>query len=278
MKSSFDVKCMPTLRIREFNYVIIIVGDNMENYKFGENTLIRSAGFNPYKLESILTNGILSKNKAEEMGISLTRNYFGYNFDDNVSMIRPFYSNSEDENSCLYTLVPKNVNIIVENQEFIYDTNEAYYNHADEVFVKGMVPKDKFVGLMIPEKYLTYELKDLPMIPLKSTSYANLRGACDELITYLEKMGYEINAQEYSDLLRELHLTITELNKDRNNEELKEDFFDIKLALNEFIASAVQDTFDNFLKTKTTLETMINYLNEKTLNLPIYGVSKQITK
>lgn len=269
---------MTRTTVTKNNYVIINIGDNMETYNFGENTLIRSAGFNPYKLESILTNGILSKNKAEEMGISLTRNYFGYNFDDNVSMIRPFYSNSEDENSCLYTLVPKNVNIIVEDQDFIYDTNEAYYNHADEVFVNGMVPKEKFVGIMIPEKFLNYELKDLPMIPLKSTSYANLRGACDELIVYLEKMGYEINAEEYKDLLRELHLTITELNKDRNNPELKEDFFDIKLALNEFIANGVQETFDNYLGTNTTLEVMINYLNQKTLNLPIYGVSKQITK
>lgn len=250
----------------------------MDTYSFGENTLIRSAGFNPYKLESILTNGILSKNKAEEMGISLTRNYFGYNFDDNVSMIRPFYSNSEDENSCLYTLVPKNVNIIVEEQEFIYDTKDAYYNHADEVFVNGMVPKEKFVGLMIPEQYLNYELRDLPMIPLKSTSYANLKGACDELIIYLANMGCETDIEEYKELLRELHLTITELNKDRENTELQEDFFDIKMALNEFIAEEVQKTFDKVLGVPTTLEVMINYLNDKTLGLPIYGVSKQITK
>jgi len=250
----------------------------MDTYNFGENTLIRSAGFNPYKLESILTYGILSKNKAEEIGVSLTRNYFGYNFDDNVSMIRPFYSNNADENSCLYTLVPKNVNIIVENQEFIYDMNDAYYNHADEVFVSGMVPKEKFVGLMIPEKYLSYELRDLPMIPLKSTSYANLRGACDELIVYLENMGHKVELDEYKDLLRELHLTITELNKDRENIELKEDFFDIKMALNEFIAEEVQQTFDSVLGSPATLESMINYLNDKTLGLPIYGVSKQITK
>ena len=54
----------------------------MDEYHFGQNTLIRSVGFNPYKIESILTHGILSKNKAEELGISLTRNYFGYNFEE----------------------------------------------------------------------------------------------------------------------------------------------------------------------------------------------------
>ena len=254
------------------------MGDNMDTYKFGDDTLIHSIGFNPYKIESILTNGILSKNTAKNMGIPFARNYFGYNFDDNVSMTRPFYSNIEDPNSCLYTLGAKNVSVIVEGQEFIYDTKEAYYNHADEVFVSGMVPREKFVGLMVPEKYSEYELRDLPMIPLKSTSYLNIKETCDELIVYLSNMGHDADIEEYRELLRELHLTITELNKDRENSELEEDFFDVKLALNEFMAEEVQQTFDSVLGEGTTALEMVSYLNNKTLELPIYGISKQITK
>lgn len=39
----------------------------MENYRFGDNTIVHSIGFNPWKIESILTNGILSKSEASKI-------------------------------------------------------------------------------------------------------------------------------------------------------------------------------------------------------------------
>ncbi|MBQ6282805.1 MAG: hypothetical protein IJK66_04670 [Bacilli bacterium] len=251
----------------------------MEAYRYGEDTLLHSIGFNPYKLESILRNGILSKKQADSIGVALTKNYFGYNFDDKVSMTRPMYSNSEDPTSILYTWVPKSISFIVENQDFIYDTNDAYYNHSDEVFVQDIVPSKNIVGLIIPEKYQNYLISDLPMIAIKSTSYANIKGTCDELINYLRTMNHEIDKDEYKELLRELHLTITELNGDRENDELKEDFLDIKIAINEFIARETQIAFDKVLKKEgTTLIDMVTYINDKTLGLPFYGVGKSLTK
>ncbi len=251
----------------------------MEAYRYGEDTLLHSIGFNPYKLESILRNGILSKKQADSIGVALTKNYFGYNFDDKVSMTRPMYSNSEDSTSILYTWVPKSISFIVEDQDFIYDTNEAYYNHSDEVFVQDIVPSKNIVGLIIPEKYQNYLISDLPMIAIKSTSYANIKGTCDELINYLRTMNHEIDKDEYKELLRELHLTITELNGDRENDELKEDFLDIKIAINEFIARETQIAFDKVLKKEgTTLIDMVTYINDKTLGLPFYGVGKSLTK
>ncbi len=251
----------------------------MEAYRYGENTLLHSIGFNPYKLESILRNGILSKRKADELGVHLTKNYFGYNFDDKISMTRPIYSNVEDPTSILYTWVPKSISFIVENQDFLYDKSDAYYNHADEVFVEDIVPPSNFVGLIVPEKYQDYEIRDLPMIPIRSTSYHNIKGACDELINYLGTMNHEVDKEEYKELLRELHLTITELNIDRENQELKDDFLDIKMAINEFIASEVQIAFDTILnKEGTTLIDMVEFINDKTLALPFYGVGRTLTK
>ena len=63
----------------------------MENYRFGDNTIVHSIGFNPWKIESILTNGILSKSEASKNNVWYARNYFGYNFDDYISMSRPMY-------------------------------------------------------------------------------------------------------------------------------------------------------------------------------------------
>ena len=85
----------------------------MENYRFGDNTIVHSIGFNPWKIESILTNGILSKSEASKNNVWYARNYFGYNFDDYISMSRPMYSNIYDINSSFYMYVPKNVSIVV---------------------------------------------------------------------------------------------------------------------------------------------------------------------
>ena len=41
----------------------------MENYRFGDNTIVHSIGFNPWKIESILTNGILSKSEASKNNV-----------------------------------------------------------------------------------------------------------------------------------------------------------------------------------------------------------------
>ena len=241
----------------------------METYKFNQNSLVRCIGFNPYKLESIFTHGILSTNKANELGIPYTRNYKGYNSDDHISMIRPLYSSIDDPRSCYYTMVPKNVSLIIEDQDFLYDYQEAYFNHADEVLVENEIPTSKFVGIMVPEQFLDYELKDLPMIPIKSTSYEIIKSTCDQLIHYLSTKNHDTNIDEYKELLNELKMTIAELNNDKDDEDL----------INEFMAENVQTTFDSLLECEhTTLEQMLNYMNDKTLQLPIYGVGKSLTK
>lgn len=251
----------------------------METYKYGENSLIRSMGFNPYKIESILKNGILSKNKAMELGISLSRNYNGYNLDDYISLTRPFYSNKNDERSCYYSLIPKNVNLIIENQPFLYDQKYNYFNHPDEVLVEDIIPNEKFTGLVIPENLRNRKLMELPMINVKTNFYINIKENSEELIKYLNTYGHEINKEEYHDLMEELKLTIKALNQDKDNEELKQDFFEIKIEISAFLAEEVQKTFDKLLgKENTTLQEMIEYLNYKTLGLPIYTTGKEFNK
>lgn len=245
----------------------------MKNYNYGENTLLHSVGFNPYKIESVLKHGILSKNEAEKQNISFTKNYFGYNFDNFISMVRYMYVNFDDENSSYNKYARKGVSFIVENQDFVYNQSNACFNYPDEVFVKDKVPVENIVGVSVPKKYLSYELKDLSMIPLKSSSYLNIKHTCDDLIGYLLSINYKVNKDEYNIYLREIYNTVIALEKDITNHDLQEDFMDSKLALNEFMAEQVNSAFDILLnKENTTLEEMLFYIIRRNRELDIYSI------
>ena len=90
------------------------------NYNFNDNTLLHSVMFNPFKLESILQNGIMSFNEASKSNFSFTRNTFGYNFDDYISMTRYMYVSFGDKNTSFYnytlfnvTSIPLSKNILI---------------------------------------------------------------------------------------------------------------------------------------------------------------------
>lgn len=130
------------------------------NYNFNDNTLLHSVMFNPFKLESILQNGIMSFNEASKSNSSFTRNTFGYNFDDYISMTRYMYVSFGDKNTSFYNYTLKGITLIVEDQDFIYDHKDMYFNYPDEVFVKDKVDKENIKGILLPLKYLDYLLEE----------------------------------------------------------------------------------------------------------------------
>lgn len=242
------------------------------NYNFNDNTLLHSVMFNPFKLESILQNGIMSFNEASKSNFSFTRNTFGYNFDDYISMTRYMYVSFGDKNTSFYNYTLKGITLIVEDQNFIYDHKDMYFNYPDEVFVKDKVDKENIKGILLPLKYLDYLLEELPMFNLKSTSYVNIKHTCDDLINYLKTLNYDVNMPLYNIYLNDLYQVVLKLQKDENNSMLLEEFMECKIALNEFIASEVQNAFDKmFNKNFTTLEEMTTFIAEK-YNKKIYYI------
>ena len=240
------------------------------NYNFNDNTLLHSVMFNPFKLESILQNGIMSFNEASKSNFSFTRNTFGYNFDDYISMTRYMYVSFGDKNTSFYNYTLKGITLIVEDQDFIYNHKDMYFNYPDEVFVKDKVDKENIKGILLPLKYLDYLLEELPMFNLKSTSYVNIKHTCDDLINYLKTLNYDVNMPLYNIYLNDLYQVILKLQKDENNSMLLEEFMECKISLNEFIAKEVQNAFDKkFNKNFTTLEEMATFIAEK-YNKKIY--------
>ena len=242
------------------------------NYNFNDNTLLHSVMFNPFKLESILQNGIMSFNEASKSNSSFTRNTFGYNFDDYISMTRYMYVSFGDKNTSFYNYTLKGITLIVEDQNFIYNHKDMYFNYPDEVFVKDKVDKENIKGILLPLKYLDYLLEELPMFNLKSTSYVNIKHTCDDLINYLKTLNYDVNMPLYNIYLNDLYQVVLKLQKDENNSMLLEEFMECKISLNEFIAKEVQNAFDkNFNKKFTTLEEMATFIAEK-YNKKIYYI------
>ena len=242
------------------------------NYNFNDNTLLHSVMFNPFKLESILQNGIMSFNEASKSNFSFTRNTFGYNFDDYISMTRYMYVSFGDKNTSFYNYTLKGITLIVEDQDFIYNHKDMYFNYPDEVFVKDKVDKENVKGILLPLKYLDYLLEELPMFNLKSTSYVNIKHTCDDLINYLKTLNYDVNMPLYNIYLNDLYQVVLKLQKDENNSMLLEEFMECKISLNEFIAKEVQNAFDKkFNKKITTLEEMATFIAEK-YNKKIYYI------
>lgn len=242
------------------------------NYNFNDNTLLHSVMFNPFKLESILQNGIMSFNEASKSNFSFTRNTFGYNFDDYISMTRYMYVSFGDKNTSFYNYTLKGITLIVEDQDFIYNHKDMYFNYPDEVFVKDKVDKENIKGILLPLKYLDYLLEELPMFNLKSTSYVNIKHTCDDLINYLKTLNYDVNMPLYNIYLNDLYQVVLKLQKDENNSMLLEEFMECKISLNEFIAKEVQNAFDKkFNKRNTTLEEMATFIAEK-YNKKIYYI------
>lgn len=242
------------------------------NYNFNDNTLLHSVMFNPFKLESILQNGIMSFNEASKSNFSFTRNTFGYNFDDYISMTRYMYVSFGDKNTSFYNYTLKGITLIVEDQDFIYNHKDMYFNYPDEVFVKDKVDKENIKGILLPLKYLDYLLEELPMFNLKSTSYVNIKHTCDDLINYLKTLNYDVNMPLYNIYLNDLYQVVLKLQKDENNSMLLEEFMECKISLNEFIAKEVQNAFDKkFNKKFTTLEEMTTFIAEK-YNKKIYYI------
>lgn len=242
------------------------------NYNFNDNTLLHSVMFNPFKLESILQNGIISFNEASNSKLPFTRNTFGYNFDDYISMTRYMYVSFGDKNTSFYNYTLKGITLIVEDQDFIYNHKDMYFNYPDEVFVKDKVDKENIKGILLPLKYLDYLLEELPMFNLKSTSYVNIKHTCDDLINYLKTLNYDVNMPLYNIYLNDLYQVVLKLQKDENNSMLLEEFMECKISLNEFIAKEVQNAFDKkFNKKITTLEEMATFIAEK-YNKKIYYI------
>lgn len=262
-------------------------------YKFNDNTLIHSTGFNPMKLEGILRYGIITDNYAKKNNIAYSRNY---NFTLDDSMLDKIHENSsinsfiekankesiylvrylyvsDDPLSAYNMYVKKGISFIVEDIPFIYDKNTSILKRSDEVVVKDNIPTGNIKAIMIPSEYKNVRLNEVNMLPSNILNYELIKASVINLIDYLRKYNYEVDTEEISYLLKDLktaYLSVKSLDKD--NIDYNDAMLDYKEIINEIdiiLSEAVYQMFSNLLECDATVYDMVSYINNKYENKDI---------
>ena len=231
-----------------------------------------SVGFNIVKLDSILRTGLMSLEEAKKRDVSYSRSFDGYNLNDTISLVRGIYSNIDTDGAYKkYISNGVTIEISLPLDKIIYDTSERYINHHDEVLCSGFISNESFKSLIIPEEYVDSTLEELPILTLSSTSYHNIKSTSDNIVSYIENTLHgKVLKDEYNELLEELKLTIKALNSSFDDEELNEDFLDIKYELNCFLTECLANALRPYIgKEDITLYDVVSFINSNTLNLPI---------
>lgn len=173
---------------------------------FDSELYFHSVGYDFFKMESILQNGLLSKNELSKRDILSTKNFDGCNPDDYISVCAygdQYYSpKSSYENH-----VKGNIIFYMTDVEVIegLDVSELNINdyirknltvpvnmgeYSDERFIKGTVPLEKIKGVLIPNKILNSNIKDLSYI----SSTLSLDALENQIKYYISSIENKSNA------------------------------------------------------------------------------------
>lgn len=195
--------------------------NELDSFKmdFNDDLYLHSVGFDFFKLESILKNGILSKNKLNERGILSTKNFDGCNFDDYVSVAiygDEFFSmdNSYDKHvrggiifciggiDSLEGEKPDNITYYgYKTRTNLVPINMGGYN--DERFVQYEIPVENIKNIILPREIMEKKLTDLSYIS-NTISLNILESQIKYYLSVVEqKTNSTIDKEEYNTLIND---------------------------------------------------------------------------
>lgn len=242
----------------------------MEYYNDNHNSLMHGIGFNVYRLESILTHGILSQNEAFKRGISFARSHSGYNLDDTISLVSTMYTDPTDLNSAYYNYIEKGVSLVVNpNIKYISNKNERFMNRPDEVLVEGKIDVKDIEKVVVPERYANSKIEELPILARNTYNYQNIKNMTNSLLHYFsDKISYD--SEYVKELLDELKLTLNAIRAELKNSLFpqEEDSENLSYKINEYMF--YEENFEKMREENPEFSELISDFDEVKEELELY--------
>ena len=148
------------------------------------------------------------------------------------------------------------------------------HRNISPTMFKQSIPANSMTVPFTPERVVNFKTADEYSARIDIQELNNFFVIYERFIgSYedIEENWYQF-LDRYNIYLNDVYQVVLKLQKDENNSMLLEEFMECKIALNEFIASEVQNAFDKmFNKNFTTLEEMTTFIAEK-YNKKIYYI------
>ena len=205
-------------------------------------------GFDISRLYNSLIHGIMSEDNYKQNGVDFIKSSYDPVDTDQINLYK-----YEDF-----------VNDILKKREIDYITNSICLVIKPSSLVLP-ISKENIMYIAIPSCYADTNIKEINYLNFTNMSYEQIKNNCETFLKILEKYGFEKDQDKYDNSYGVLKYSYN-LGKD-----FEEELEDARNYLNEDIGYDVRDTFRKILNKKNdiTLLDLVNYLNEKTLNLPI---------
>lgn len=240
-------------------------------YEYKEDTLLHSIGFNLQRFVSVLNYGIVSKNKAKELGLSFSKNYhINGQDDDYISMLKVGLIDPGEEISAYKLHTIFGISFIVEDVPYVDDKERYFIHRPDEVLVKDEISTNFIKGIAIPLMYQNTRLKNIVIIPPDITNYNNVKITAVNYYNFLNSYGHAIDMTEFASYLNELlfihmdYSSVKEIDADEFElEQLKMEFQASLSDLNEFLALQTEICFSKILGENITLNDVVKYLSRE---------------
>ena len=247
----------------------------MENILENGNIAFHGINYDYFKMMSILKYGILSQKAAENNGLTINRNYGGYNGNSQVSLSESPSIHGTYNHGAFNVFVKNGISFVIDVSDLhcIPDNKSGI---PGEVYVDYAIPIEKILGIMIPESAAQATIDKLNIFGDMGTGYVN---------------NYALNFVDMVNSFFEMNFDKNEILKlieAKNN--LSGDYFDRSKQenlINQQINTTITKMFDlgfrkkyNYSESPTLVETITVLTGG---NIPIYTtngelLSKEVNK